>query len=105
MGVGKVGIAKLCEMLNMPFSMSLSTWYDHEEALSMAHEGVKQEQLAKNRAEARLQAKSSLTEDQFEQWYQTHHCEGSYNGSSPSTEMECVKRMWGRSEQDFIRYQ
>ena len=56
MGVGKVGIAKLCEMLNMPFSMSLSTWYDHEEALSMAHEEVKQEQLAKNRAEARLQA-------------------------------------------------
>ena len=51
-----MGIAKLCEMLNMPFNMSLSTWYDHEEALSMAHEEVKQEQLAKNRAEARLQA-------------------------------------------------
>ena len=40
----------------MPFSMSLPTWYDHEEALSMAHEEVKQEQLAKNRAEARLKA-------------------------------------------------
>ena len=37
------------------------------------------------------QEESSLTEDQFEQWFQTHHCEGSYNGSSPSTEMECVK--------------
>ena len=51
-----------------------------------------------------LQKKSSLSEDQFEQWYQTYHCEGSYKGPSPSMEMECAKRMWGRSEQDFIRY-
>ena len=51
-----------------------------------------------------LQKKSSLIEDQFEQWYQTYHCEGSYKGPSPSMEMECAKRMWGRSEQDFIRY-
>ena len=33
MGVGIEGISKLCEMLNMPFSMSFSTWYDHEEVL------------------------------------------------------------------------
>ena len=51
-----------------------------------------------------LQKKSSLIEDQFEQWYQTYHCEGSYKGPSPSMEMECAKRMSGRSEQDFIRY-
>ena len=167
MGVGKEGIAKLCEMLNMPFSISLSTWYEHEEALLKAHKEILEEQLAKNRAEARMQAiqeecitdandqmiisipvsfdgswskrgytanhcvgfvisaatgkvldlevisktcsvcsqkKSSLTEDQFEQWCQTHHCEGSYKGSSSSMEMECAKRIWGRSEQGFIRY-
>ena len=56
MGVGKEGIAKLCEMLNMPFSISLSTWYEHEEALLKAHEEILEEQLAKNRAEARMQA-------------------------------------------------
>lgn len=167
MGVGKEGISKLCEMLNMPFSMSLSTWYDHEEALSKAHEEVVQEQLALNKAEARKQAieeegitdaddqtvisipvsfdgswskrgytanhcvgfvisaatgkvldlevisktcglcvqkKASLTEEQFEDWFQTHQCKGSYKGSSPSMEMECAKRLWGRSECDFIRY-
>ena len=30
MGIGKEGIAKLCEILNMPFSMSKDTWYTHE---------------------------------------------------------------------------
>ena len=167
MGIGKEGIAKLCEMLNMPFSMSLSTWYDHEEVLSKAHEEVVQEQLTKTRAEARKQAiqedgitdandqtvisipvsfdgswskrgytayhcvgfvisaatgkvldlevisktcglcsqkKASLSEEQFEDWFQSHQCEGSYKGSSPSMEMECAKRLWGRSERDFIRY-
>lgn len=33
MGVGKEGIAKLCEVLNMPFSMSKLTWYNHEGVL------------------------------------------------------------------------
>ena len=55
-GNWKGGYAKLCETLNMPFSMSLSTWYDHEEILSKAHEKVVQEQLTKNRAEARKKA-------------------------------------------------
>lgn len=167
MGVGKEGMAKLCELFNMPLNVSLSSWYDHEEVLSKAHEEVVQDQLTKNRAEARNQAileegitddndetvisipesfdgtwskqgytanhcvgfvisaatgkvldlevisktcglcsqkKSTLTEEQFEEWLQTHQCEGSYKSSSPSMEMECVKRMWGRSEQDFIRY-
>ena len=36
-GNWKRGYAKLCEMFNMLFSMSLSTWYDHEEVLSKAH--------------------------------------------------------------------
>ena len=33
MGVGMEGIAKLCEVLNMPFSMSKLTWYKHEDML------------------------------------------------------------------------
>ena len=48
-----IRISKLCEMLNVPFSMSFSTWYDHEEVLRMAHEEVVQEQLTLNKAEAR----------------------------------------------------
>lgn len=56
MVVGKEGISKLCEMLKMPFSMSCSTQYDHEEVLSKAHEEVIQEQLTLNKAEARKQA-------------------------------------------------
>lgn len=56
MAVAKEGISKLCEMLNMPFSMSCSTRYDHEEVLSKAHEDVVQEQLTLNKAEARKQA-------------------------------------------------
>ena len=57
MGIEKEGISKLCEMLNLPFSdMSFSTWYDHEEVLSKAHEEVVQEQLTLNKAETRKQA-------------------------------------------------
>ena len=52
MGVGKAGFSKLGEMLNKPFSMSLSTWYDHEELLSKAHNEIVQEQLTLNKAEA-----------------------------------------------------
>ena len=44
-----------CEMLNMPFSMSFSTWYDGA-ALNNAHKEVVQVQLTINRAEARKQA-------------------------------------------------
>lgn len=33
MGVGKEGIAKLCEVLNIPFTMSKLTWYSHEDVL------------------------------------------------------------------------
>ena len=40
MGVGKEGIAKLCEILNMPFSMSKLTWYNHEDVLFEAHKDV-----------------------------------------------------------------
>ena len=52
MGLGKESIFKLCEKLNMPFSISISTWYDHEEVQSKAHEEVVQEQLTR---EARKQ--------------------------------------------------
>ena len=45
MGVGKRGIAKLREMLNMPFSLSVSTWYGHEEVLSKAYEEKLQEKI------------------------------------------------------------
>lgn len=55
MGVGK-GIFKLCEMLNMPFSISFSTWCDHEEVLSKAHKEAVQEQLMLTKAEAKKQA-------------------------------------------------
>ena len=40
----------------MPFSMSFSTWYDHQEVLSKAHQEVVKEQLTLNKAEARKQA-------------------------------------------------
>ena len=40
----------------MPFSMSFSNWYDHQEVLSKAHQEVVKEQLTLNKAEARKQA-------------------------------------------------
>ena len=42
MGVGKEGIAKLCELLDMPFSMSADTWYSHEQKLNLSHDKVTQ---------------------------------------------------------------
>ena len=53
MGIGKEGVAKLCEMLDMPFSISADTWYKHEEVLSQAHKEVTKDQLAKKMSEAR----------------------------------------------------
>ena len=60
MGVGKEGIAKLCEVLNMPFSMAKLTWYNHEDMLFEAHQDVVLAMLEKNREEAR---KIALEED------------------------------------------
>ena len=151
MGLGREGIAKLCEVLDMPFSISIDTWYRHEDALLEAHTDVVREELAKNRAEARKlaflemgekdnnenaiaevpvsfdgtwsrrgysanhcvsfvisaasgkvldfeviskvcsqcnQKKANCTQEAFEDWLQTHDCQGSYGGSSPSMEME-----------------
>ena len=167
MGLGREGIAKLCEVLDMPFSISIDTWYRHEDALLEAHTDVVREELAKNRAEARKlaflemgeednnenaiaevpvsfdgtwsrrgysanhcvsfvisavsgkvldfeviskvcsqcnQKKANCTQEAFEDWLQTHDCQGSYGGSSPSMEMECAKRLWGRSEQFGLMY-
>ncbi|XP_022796417.1 uncharacterized protein LOC111334865 [Stylophora pistillata] len=42
MGIGREGVAKLCEILNMLFSISIDTWYNHEEILHAAqsHQGA-----------------------------------------------------------------
>ena len=47
--------------------------------------------------------KAKLDEAGFNDWYQDHICEGSYKGSSPSMEMECAKRLWERSENNYLR--
>jgi len=60
MGVGMEGIAKLCEVLHMPFSMLKLTWYKHEDMLFEAHQDVVLAILEKNREEAR---KIALEED------------------------------------------
>ena len=60
MGVGKEGISKLCEILNMPFSMSKLTWYNHEDVLFESHKDVVLAMLENNREEAR---KIALEED------------------------------------------
>ena len=52
-GIGKEGVAKFCEILNMPFNMSHDTWYNHEEILCQSHQEVTREQLQKNCTEAR----------------------------------------------------
>ena len=167
-GIGKEGVAKFCEVFNMPFNISPDTWYSHEEILSQAFQEETSEQLQKNCAEARklamleealdddddnvtivdipisfdgtwskrgytanhcigfvisaatgrvldfeviskvcqqcTQMKAKLDEAGFNDWYQDHICEGSYKGSSPSMEMECAKRLWGRSENNYVRY-
>lgn len=53
MGIGREGVAKLCEILNMPFSISIDTWYNHEEILHAAHDKVTKEQLKANAIEAK----------------------------------------------------
>ena len=34
-GIGKEGVAKFCEVFNMPFNMSPDTWYSHGENLML----------------------------------------------------------------------
>lgn len=63
MGLGREGIAKLCEVLDMPFSISIDTWYRHEDALLEAPTDVVREELAKNRAEARKLAILEMSEE------------------------------------------
>ena len=46
-----------------------------------------------------IQKKSSLNEQDFEQWAENHNCMGRFGGSSPSMEMECAKRLWARSQE------
>ncbi|PFX17994.1 hypothetical protein AWC38_SpisGene17659 [Stylophora pistillata] len=53
MGIGREGVAKLCEILNMPFSISIDTWYNHEEILHAAHNKVTKEQLKANANEVK----------------------------------------------------
>ena len=158
--------SKLCEILNMPFSMSKDTWHSHEDALLQAHNTVVQEELEKNRREAKevamaeegisddndvtvdipisfdgtwskrgytanhglgfvnsaatgkvldyeiiskvcntcTQKKASLSEQDFELWFEGHNCVGNFGGSSPSMEMECAKRLWARSQDSSLRY-
>ena len=53
MGIGREDISKCCEILNMPFTMSKVTLHNHEDALLQAHSTVVQEELDKNRREAK----------------------------------------------------
>ncbi|KXJ14706.1 hypothetical protein AC249_AIPGENE5012 [Exaiptasia diaphana] len=56
MGISRESVSKLCEILNMPFSISKATWYSHEAALLKAHKDVAMEILDSNIREARLDA-------------------------------------------------
>ena len=47
MGLGREGIAKLCEVLNMPFYISTDTEYEQQDVLLAAHTKAIQEELAK----------------------------------------------------------
>ena len=55
-GLGRENIAQLCEILNIPFSMAKETWNTHEGAVYDAHVSVVNEELDKNRSDARLLA-------------------------------------------------
>lgn len=165
MGIGREGVAKLCEILNMPFSISIDT-YNHEGILHAAHDKVTKEQLKANANEAKQvaidegtsrndnsslvdipvtfdstwskrgftanhcvgfvisaatgkvldlevisktcnqcsQMQARLDKETFDEWFAEHECDGSYKGSSPSMEMECAKRLWGRSIDYNLRY-
>ncbi|RMX36753.1 hypothetical protein pdam_00023136, partial [Pocillopora damicornis] len=50
------------------------------------------------------QKKVSCSQEEFEEWLQTHDCQGSYGGSSSSMEMECAKQLWQRSAQYCLMY-
>ncbi|XP_048580316.1 uncharacterized protein LOC125563152 [Nematostella vectensis] len=159
MGIGMEGVAKLCELLNMPFTMAINTWYKHQKLLHNVTREVAAEVLEANCKEAREAAmqelgslesesmnvgipvsfdgtwskrgftanhavgfvissttgkvldfevlsktchacdikKNTLPSDEFEVWVEAHECLGSFDGSSPSMEKECAKRLWGRS--------
>lgn len=47
------GWLSYCEILNMPFSISIDTWYNHEEILHAIHDKVTKEQLKANANEAK----------------------------------------------------
>lgn len=40
------------------------------------------------------QKKASLSEHDFELWFENHNCVSNFSGSSPSMEMEYAKCLW-----------
>lgn len=50
------------------------------------------------------QMKGRLNEEEFEEWWQSHDCQGWYKGSSPTMEMECAKQLWGRNTDQKVMY-
>ena len=56
MGISRETISTFCEILNMPFSISKTTWYAHETVLLNAHKDVAKQILEENIKEARLNA-------------------------------------------------
>ncbi|EDO41956.1 predicted protein [Nematostella vectensis] len=45
-----------------------------------------------------------LSVEEFEQWAEDHECPGGYEGSSPSMETSCAKKIWNNSKDTGLEY-
>lgn len=45
-----------------------------------------------------------MSEQDFEEWFGKHDCPGGYEGSSPSMEKACARKVWDRSKDNLLEY-
>jgi len=45
-----------------------------------------------------------LSQEEFELWRRDHDCVGGYEGSSPSMETGCARKIWNRSRDHGLEY-
>ncbi|XP_032228933.2 uncharacterized protein LOC116612384 [Nematostella vectensis] len=156
-GLGRKGIAAICEVFDMPPPVAPTAWATHNELLYQQHLVAMNEQLEKSQAEEKELCKNNgltatsvsfdgtwakrgftsnhgvgfaistetgvldyavvskncnacniqskkLSVEEFEQWAEDHECPGGYEGSSPSMETSCAKKVWNNSKDTGLEY-
>ncbi|KAK3726557.1 hypothetical protein QZH41_001960 [Actinostola sp. cb2023] len=157
-GMGREGLATICEILGMPPPVAPNAWAANDAELCKQHLVAVKEELDMNQQEVmqhcndngltsatvsfdgtwakqgftsnhgvgfvisaetgnvldyaveskacnayNIQQKK-LSQEDFQEWQESHECPGGFEGSSPSMETACAKRVWENSTEIGLQY-